>query len=184
MTWLNRWTGNSPGRRSGHPGISCPAPMCCWPTPGLPRRRRGWAVPWSRRRYPVNNNAAALVLGATALAAGREIVVSRGELIEIGDRFRLPDLMTSTGAAARGRHHQPHHGRRLRRRHRPGHRIRAEGPPVQLSYFRVHRVSRRRPVRRTGPPVVYDIGSGLLTRTHCCPMSRTPSPRCGPGPPW
>jgi len=57
------------------------------------------AVPDAQAVHVVNNNAAALVLAATALAAGREIVVSRGELIEIGDRFRLPDLLTSTGAS-------------------------------------------------------------------------------------
>ena len=51
--------------------------------------------------HVVNNNAAALVLAATALAAGREIIVSRGELIEIGDGFRLPDLLESTGARIR-----------------------------------------------------------------------------------
>jgi L-seryl-tRNA(Ser) seleniumtransferase len=49
----------------------------------------------------VNNNAAGLVLVATALATGREIVVSRGELIEIGDGFRLPELLESTGARIR-----------------------------------------------------------------------------------
>jgi L-seryl-tRNA(Ser) seleniumtransferase len=51
--------------------------------------------------HVVNNNAAALVLAATALAAGREIIVSRGELIEIGDGFRLPELLQSTGARIR-----------------------------------------------------------------------------------
>jgi L-seryl-tRNA(Ser) seleniumtransferase len=56
------------------------------------------AVPGAQVAGVVNNNAAALVLAATALAAGREIIVSRGELIEIGDRFRLPDLLASTGA--------------------------------------------------------------------------------------
>ncbi|WP_409428001.1 L-seryl-tRNA(Sec) selenium transferase [Mycobacterium sp. SMC-11] len=49
----------------------------------------------------VNNGAAALVLATTALAAGREVVVSRGELIEIGAGFRLPDLIASTGARLR-----------------------------------------------------------------------------------
>ena len=56
------------------------------------------AVPNAQAAGVVNNNAAALVLAATVLAAGRDIIISRGELIEIGDRFRLPDLLTSTGA--------------------------------------------------------------------------------------
>jgi L-seryl-tRNA(Ser) seleniumtransferase len=59
------------------------------------------AVPDAEAVHVVNNGAAALVLAATALAAGREIVVSRGELIEIGDGFRLPDLLQSTGARLR-----------------------------------------------------------------------------------
>ena len=49
----------------------------------------------------VNNGAAALVLATTALATGREVVVCRGELVEIGDGFRLPDLIESTGARLR-----------------------------------------------------------------------------------
>jgi L-seryl-tRNA(Ser) seleniumtransferase len=59
------------------------------------------AVPRAAAAGVVNNNAAALVLAATALASGQEIIISRGELIEIGDRFRLPDLLTSTGAQLR-----------------------------------------------------------------------------------
>jgi L-seryl-tRNA(Ser) seleniumtransferase len=59
------------------------------------------AVPDAEAVHVVNNGAAALVLAATALAAGREIVVSRGELVEIGDGFRLPDLLVSTGARLR-----------------------------------------------------------------------------------
>jgi L-seryl-tRNA(Ser) seleniumtransferase len=59
------------------------------------------AVPAAGAVHVVNNNAAALALAATALAAGREIIVSRGELIEIGDRFRLPDLLQCTGARIR-----------------------------------------------------------------------------------
>jgi L-seryl-tRNA(Ser) seleniumtransferase len=73
------------------------------------RSRRGMAArralldacPAAEDALVVNNGAAALVLATTALAAGREVVVSRGELIEIGAGFRLPDLIASTGARLR-----------------------------------------------------------------------------------
>lgn len=59
------------------------------------------AVPEAGGVHVVNNGAAALALVALGLAAGRSIVVARGELVEIGDGFRLPELLESVGARLR-----------------------------------------------------------------------------------
>ncbi|MEU3457636.1 L-seryl-tRNA(Sec) selenium transferase [Micromonospora sp. NPDC006766] len=121
------------------------------------------AVPDAPAVHVVNNGAAALVLAATALAADREIVVSRGELVEIGDGFRLPDLLESTGA-------------RLREvgttnRTTLADYTAAVGPrtgfvlKVHPSNFVVTGFTSAVPVRELatlGVPVVADIGSGLL----------------------
>ncbi|WP_329110470.1 L-seryl-tRNA(Sec) selenium transferase [Micromonospora sp. NBC_01699] len=121
------------------------------------------AVPDAEAVHVVNNGAAALLLAATVLAAGREIVVSRGELVEIGDGFRLPDLLASTGA-------------RLREVGTTNRTTRADyaaalGPhtgfllKVHPSNFVVRGFTAAVPVADLaglGVPVVVDIGSGLL----------------------
>src|SRR5215210_3020479 len=60
---------------------------------GILRRLTGAAA-----ALVVNNNAAAVLLALAAIAEGREVVVSRGELIEIGDGFRIPDVLARSGA--------------------------------------------------------------------------------------
>ena len=122
------------------------------------------AVPAAGDCLVVNNGAAALVLATTALAAGREVVVSRGEMVEIGDGFRLPDLIASTGARLRevGTTNRTH----LRDY------ADAVGPDtgcvlkVHPSNFRVQGFTSEVGVAELaglGVPLVVDTGSGLLS---------------------
>ena len=120
-------------------------------------------------------------------AFGREVVVARGELVEIGDGFRIPELVESVGApAARGGHDQPGAAGGLPRRGRRADRVRAQGAPLELPGGGLHLHGRRSPSSPAlGVPVVADIGSGLLA-----PHPRLPdepdagvAPRA-PAPPW
>ncbi|MER7819851.1 L-seryl-tRNA(Sec) selenium transferase, partial [Streptomyces sp. NPDC096153] len=127
-------------------------------------------VPPAEAAQIVNNGAAALVLVATALAKGREIVVSRGELVEIGDGFRLPDLLVCTGARLR----------EVGTTNRTGlaDYAAAVGPAtgfvlkIHPSNFRITGFTRAAGVAelaRLAVPVVADIGSGLLAPEPALP---------------
>ncbi|ORU96922.1 L-selenocysteinyl-tRNA(Sec) synthase [Mycobacterium bohemicum] len=130
------------------------------------------AVPTAAGVHVVNNNAAALLLTALTLAGGlsggKEIVLSRGELVEIGDGFRIPELLASTGSRLR----------EVGTTNRTSLRDYAEaiGPDtgfvlkVHPSNFHVTgftsavSVAELAPeAARLGVPLVVDIGSGLLS---------------------
>ncbi|MGE0864843.1 MAG: L-seryl-tRNA(Sec) selenium transferase, partial [Vicinamibacterales bacterium] len=115
----------------------------------------------------VNNNAAATLLILAGLANGREVVISRGELVEIGGGFRVPDVMRQSGATLR------EVGTTNRTRVND---YTATVTPATAMFLRVHPSNFRiegfaeRPTlaglvqagRATGVPVVEDIGSGCL----------------------
>ncbi len=121
------------------------------------------AVPDAAAVHVVNNGAAALALACAGLAAGREVVIARGELVEIGDGFRIPELVESVGATLRevgttNRVARADYERALNEQT-------AFVLKVHPSNFRVTGFTSSVPVRQLATlpvPVVADIGSGLL----------------------
>ncbi|MDQ3672900.1 MAG: L-seryl-tRNA(Sec) selenium transferase [Gemmatimonadota bacterium] len=115
----------------------------------------------------VNNCAAALVLALSALAKKREVLVSRGELVEIGGSFRIPDIMSSAGVrlvevGTTNRTHDDDYRRAITPKtgaivkiHRSNFSI--EGFTSDVSVERLAFIAGEH-----GLPVIHDIGSGLL----------------------
>src|SRR5216117_2076711 len=130
----------------------------------------------------VNNNAAAVLLALAALAEGREVLVSRGELLEIGDGFRIPDVLARSGALLREVG--------TTNRTRAGDYDRAIGPETAL-LLRVHQSNFRvvgfteqprladlvRVARAHGLPLVDDLGSGALFASSSLLLGDEPTAR-------
>jgi L-seryl-tRNA(Ser) seleniumtransferase len=130
----------------------------------------------------VNNNAAAVLLTIAALARGKEVIVSRGELVEIGGAFRMPDVMASAGATlvevgTTNRTHPADYERAI------GERTGAadEGAHQQLCGAGFHARGRRGRDRRIaharGLPMATDLGSGALVDLSAYGLPREPTPQ-------
>jgi L-seryl-tRNA(Ser) seleniumtransferase len=128
----------------------------------------------------VNNNAAAVLLVLNTLAAGKEAVVSRGELIEIGGEFRIPDVMEKSGAVLRevgttNRTHLSDYEKAigdktglLLKVHTSNFLILGFTEEVQLPELVA--LGRRR-----GIPVMSDLGSGCLIETEPYGLKKEPT---------
>ena len=133
----------------------------------------------------VNNGAAALLLALSALAAGKQVVVSRGELVEIGGSFRIPEILEKSGAGllevgTTNRTHLRDYERALdRETKRVGAILR-----VHPSNFRVAGFTARPTLtelsglaRRRRVPLIEDLGSGALTDLSALGVEREPTVR-------
>jgi L-seryl-tRNA(Ser) seleniumtransferase len=130
----------------------------------------------------VNNNAAAVLLALAALAQGRDVLVSRGELIEIGDGFRIPDVLARSGARlvevgttnrTRAADYEQAIGSEtavLLRVHQSNFRL--VGFTELPSIADLARIAKRHEL-----PLVDDLGSGALVPSNSLLLSEEPSVR-------
>jgi L-seryl-tRNA(Ser) seleniumtransferase len=127
----------------------------------------------------VNNNAAAIVLALSTLAAGREVIVSRGELIEIGGEFRIPEIMAASGCTmvevgTTNRTRISDYEKAVTastavifKAHKSNYAITGfveEAPLEQCAAL----------ARKKRLPFVYDLGSGLLRKVRSLPLESEP----------
>jgi L-seryl-tRNA(Ser) seleniumtransferase len=127
----------------------------------------------------VNNNAAGLMLALHTLAKDREVIISRGELIEIGGSFRLPEIMTASGARMKevGTTNKTHYydyenaindnTALILKVHQSNYVI--EGFTEEVPLKELVKLA-----HSLGLPVLYDIGSGLLRKPGNLPLESEP----------
>jgi L-seryl-tRNA(Ser) seleniumtransferase len=132
----------------------------------------------------VNNCAAALVLALNTLSKGRGAIISRGELVEIGGSFRIPEIMERSGArlievGTTNRTHLDDYRRALNGNDEVGAVLKVHRSNFAIEGFVAEAsVEDLRPmVAEAGVPIIHDLGSGLLISLEAIGLTGEPSAR-------